>query len=241
MRDFLGLQCASGILCMENFKANTLGKSVQMPYTIEVRSEGSQVRGRFSITNNIQSDNSGLTLSSGGEDAHFERDSIIATFLRISSRIQGKSLVNQTTTGYGDVCLSLQNGNVQGHTHYFQWIHQEQKISRHWFIDGTIQGDTIEVMVGSRKGSLFGFLNRHTFPVKSYRGNFSTTQTCLNLGKNSRLFFKEQRVSGQLIGSDQQWKIKVDVSYEHMVKPMMALMIFMMGNEIFYEQWNDSF
>lgn len=231
MRDSLGLQCASGILCMENFKVNTLGKSVKVPYTIEVRSEGSQVRGRFSITSKIQSNSDSFTVSNGGEDVNFERNGVMGALLGIWSQTVGRSLVNQSFTRYGDVYLSLQNGKVQGHTQGFQ-----SEIP-HWFIDGTIQGDRIEeTMVGSRKGSLFSFLTRHAFPVKSYRGNFLITQACLNLGKDSRLFFKDECVSGQLIDSDQQWKIKVDVRYEYIVKPMMALIIFMMGNEIFYEE-----
>ncbi|NJO86002.1 MAG: hypothetical protein HC818_04905 [Synechococcaceae cyanobacterium RM1_1_27] len=80
-------------------------------------------------------------------------------------------------------------------------------------------------MVGSRQGSLFGFLNRYAFPVKSYRDNFSITQNCLNLGKDSKLFCQDERVSGELISSDRKWKLKVDVEYERTTKPIMALMI----------------
>ncbi|NJO86003.1 MAG: hypothetical protein HC818_04910 [Synechococcaceae cyanobacterium RM1_1_27] len=200
------------MLYLENLKVNTLGRSVKLPYAIAVKSAGAQIQGRFSLTSIIQSNGDGFTISSGGENTRFERGSLPGVLMGVWSQTVGRSLVNKELTGYGDISFSSQNGSIQGHTHYFHWLHLNNRTISdppHWFIDGTIQGDTIEVMVGYRKGSLFGFLNRHALPVKSYRGNFSITQNCLNLGKDSKLFCRDTHVSGELIGSDQKWNSRL--------------------------------
>lgn len=240
MRDLQGIQCASGILCMENLKANTWDKQpVQLPYAVEVKSDGLQFRARFSQTNTIKDNGNGFTLSTGGIEVNLNKGTVPEALFKVWSKTVGRSLVNKPITGYGDVNLSYQNGQIQGYTQYFQWLHQKVSETPHWFVDGIIEGDRIEAVVGSRKGNLFGFLNRHTFPIENHRSNFSIVKDCLHLAKGSRLSFNYERLSGQLIGSDQRWKIKVDMDYQNVEKSIIALMIFMMGNEIFYARWRE--
>jgi hypothetical protein len=126
--------------------------------------------------------------------------------------------------GEGEIFLTYDRGHVEGRT---------GTRGAAVVVEGDLNPRGANVSIGMPKGTLLGRM-RNELQFRIVNNQIVFSKRSLDIGKNSKLYVTDNRISGRLEHHTQAWILNVDTSYrsDQVASELAALVILTIGDSI---------